>query len=114
GWLESGRNGKLSQIRKNLISYFSNEKKRIAEETLDQALKAFKIESTGTVLKDLIKIFQNKKLSVERATEFVKQREDLLNIFIKIFYSIAITFPDKKFLLIIDKLERAGKTAIDF
>ena len=111
---ESDMSVKLSQMKKNVLTYLSEEKKQIAESILDQIFASLKLEQSTPILKNLIRIFTNKKLSIEAAAEFTKQRENLLEIFIRFFICIGNEFPDKKFVLVIDRLERTGKASVDF
>jgi predicted ATPase len=115
GLLGQDQSNLFTRLRQNVFAYLSREKKQVAESILDQVFSSLNLEQSAvSVLRDLVKIFRNKKLSLEDAEAFGKQRESVLEIFIKLFISISNEFPDIQFILVLDKLERIGKSAIDF
>lgn len=108
---------------KNFSKRFAESLRSSAKETgkefiiaiAEDLIKNAGLEKTASVAKKFYDHFKKTKSSTSVADSFLlEQRQDVFNLYLKIFKTISDEFPKRQFLLIFDQFEYVGKASLDF
>jgi tetratricopeptide (TPR) repeat protein len=103
-----------NRLKKALVQFAKEEGINFAEAIVEDLVKKAGLEQTAALFRRFYNKFKETKQSITMVEEYMLQKPNLLQYYLRLFESIAKEFDEREFVLIFDNVESIGKRSIEF